>query len=75
MSLLRIDSVPTVKGESSDEVLDFTKSSFKEAKVVAPDNILDRAHRIGLSYADRRTNKKCKSSLCDLPHSDTRFII
>ena len=58
---LRIDGVPTVKDESSDDVLDFTKSLFKEAKVAVPDNVLDRAHRIGPSYTDRIKNKKCKS--------------
>ena len=55
---LRIDGVPTVKDESSDDVLDFTKSLFNEAKVAVPDNVLDRAHRIGPSYTDRITNKK-----------------
>ena len=58
---LRIDGVPTVKNESSDDVLEFTKSLFKEAKIEVPDNVLDRAHRIGPSYTDRITSKKCKS--------------
>ena len=58
---LRIDGVCTVKNESSDDVLEFTKSLFKEAKVAAPDNVLDRAHRIASSYTDRITSKKCKS--------------
>ena len=58
---LRIDGVPTVKGESSDNVFEFTKSLFKEAKVAVPGNVLDRAHRIGPSYTDRITSKKCKS--------------
>ena len=58
---LRIDSVPTVQIESSDDVLEFTKSLFKEAKVAVPDNVLDRAHIIGSSYMDRVTNKKWKS--------------
>ena len=57
---LRIDSVPTVKDESSDNVLEFINSLFKEAKVADPD-VLDRAHRIGPSYTDRITSKKCKS--------------
>ena len=58
---LRIDGVPTVKNESSDDVLEFTKSLFKEAKIEVPDIVLDRAHRIGPSYTDRITSKKCKS--------------
>ena len=58
---LRIDGVPRVKYESSDDVLEFTKSLFKEAKDAVPDNVLDRAHIIGSSYMDRVTNKKWKS--------------
>ena len=58
---LRIDGVPTVKNESSDDVLEFTKSLFKEAKVAVSDNVLDRAHRIMPSYTDRITSKICKS--------------
>ena len=39
----------------------WSKSLFKEAKVAVPDTVLDRAHRIGLSYTDKITSKKCKS--------------
>ena len=53
--------MPTVKDESSDDVLDFTKPLFKEAKVAVLDIVLDRAYRIGPSYMDTITNKKCKS--------------
>ena len=42
--------MPTVKDESSDDLLEFTKSLFNEAKVAVPDNVLDRPHRIGPSY-------------------------
>ena len=58
---LCIDGVTAVKDESSDDVLEFTNSLFKEAKVSALDNVLDRAHRIGPNYTDRITSKKCKS--------------
>ena len=58
---LRIDGVPTVKNESSDDILEFTKSLFKEAKVAVPNIVLDLANRIGPSYTDRITSKKCKS--------------
>ena len=51
----------TVQNESIDDVPEFTKSLFKEAKVAVPDNVLDRAHRIVPSYTDRITNKKCQS--------------
>ena len=60
---LRIDGVPTVKDELSDDVLHFTKSRFKEVKVAVPDNVLVRVHRIGHSYPDRITNKNVKASL------------
>ena len=53
--------MPTVKDESSNDVLEFTKSLFKEAKVADPDNVLNRAHGIGPSYTNRITSKKCKS--------------
>ena len=55
---LGIDGGPTVKNESSDHILDFTKSLFKEAKVEVSDNVLGRAHRIGPSHTDRITSKK-----------------
>ena len=58
---LGIDSVPTVKDESSDDVLEFTKSLFKEAKVAVPYTVLDHGHRTGPSYTDRITSKKSKS--------------
>ena len=61
------------KNESSDDVLEFTKSLLKEAKVAVPDIVLDRAHRIGPSYTDRMTSKKCKASLSDLLDFDTRL--
>ena len=55
---LGIDGGHTVKNESSDHILDFTKSLFKEAKVEVSDNVLGRAHRIGPSHTDRITSKK-----------------
>ena len=68
---LRIDSVPAVKDELSDDLLEFTKSVFKETKVAVPDNVLDRAHRVGPSYTDRITSKNAKASLSDLLHFNT----
>ena len=58
---LHINSVPTVQNESSDDILEFAKSLFQEAKVAVPDNVSDRNHRTGPSYTDRITSKKCKS--------------
>ena len=70
---IRIDGVPTVKYESSDDVLELTKSLFKEARVAVPDTVLDCAHRTGPSYADRITSKNAKASLSDLLHFNTGF--
>ena len=41
--------------------MNLTKTLFKEAKVSVPENVLDRAHRIGPIYTDRGSRKKCKS--------------
>lgn len=60
---LRIAGVPAVSSESSDDVMNFTKKLFKEAKVSVLENVLDRAHRIGPIYTDRVRKKKCKSIL------------
>ena len=49
---LRVDGIPAVSNESSDDVMNLTKSLFKEAKVSVSENVLDCAHRIGPIYAD-----------------------
>ena len=38
--------MPTVKDESNDDVLEFTKSLLKEGNVAVSHTVLDRAHRI-----------------------------
>ena len=38
---LRIDSVSTKTNESSDDVLDFVNSLFREAKVDIPESVID----------------------------------
>ena len=58
---LRVDGIPAVSNESSDDVMNLTKSLFKEAKASIPENVLDRAHTIGPIYTDRVSQKKCKS--------------
>ena len=55
---LRVDGIPAVSNESSDDVMNLTKSLFKEAKVSVLENVLDRAHRIGPIYTDRVSRKK-----------------
>ena len=72
---LRIDDVPTVRNESSNNVLEFTKSLFKEAKVAVPNNVLDCAHRIGPSYTDRISNKKMQKHNCEIYYISTQEFI
>ena len=60
---LRINGVPTVKDEPSDDVPEFANTLFKEAKVAVPDNVLYCASRIGPSYMDRIASKNAKASL------------
>ena len=45
------------QNESSDDVMNFMESLFKEAKVSALENLLDHAHRIGPIYTNRVSNK------------------
>ena len=58
---IRIDGVPTVDNETSDEMLDKAKSLIKETSCDIPDVVIDRAHRIGQDYNDRKRNACCKS--------------
>ena len=57
---LRVDGIPAVSNESSDDMMNLTKSLFKEAKVSVPENVLDRAHRIGPIHTDRVSKKSVK---------------
>ena len=57
---LRVDSIPAVSNESSDDVMNLTKSLFKKAKVSVPEMVSDRAHRIGPIYTDRVSQKSVK---------------
>ena len=58
---LRIDGVPSTDKESSDEVLEKVKSLASESECDIPDVVIDRAHRIGKEYRDKRSNLSCKS--------------
>ena len=49
--------MPTIKDELRDDVLDFTKSMFKEGKVSLPDIVVDLAYRNGPTYTERIKNK------------------
>lgn len=44
---LRIDGIEIEEDESGEKCLKKVKSVFKELKVSVPDNVIDRAHRIG----------------------------
>ena len=51
---VRIDGVPTVDNETSDEVLDKEKSLIKETSCDIPGIVTDRAHQIGKGYNDKK---------------------
>ena len=57
---LRVDGIPTISNESSDDVMNLTKSLFKEVKVSVPENVSDGAHRIGPIYTNRINQKSAK---------------
>ena len=44
---IRINGIPTVENETSDEVLEKVKSLIKETSCDIPDIVPDRAHQIG----------------------------
>ena len=58
---LRIDGIPTEKKVSSENVLDKVPEMWTEAGVDIPNEVVDRAHRIGPSYTDKNLNVECKS--------------
>ena len=58
---LRVDGIPAVSNESSDDVMNLTELLFKEAKGFVPENVLDHANRIGPIYTDRVSQKMCKN--------------
>ena len=59
---LRIDSVPKQNNEKAEDVFKFVKGLIEEV----PDLeiikvVIDRAHRIGPDYTDKKRRKVCKS--------------
>ena len=58
---LRIEGIPSVENESSDDVLGRVKSLFTESGSEIPEVVTDRAHRIGWGYKDKTRNVPCKS--------------
>ena len=58
---IRIDGVPTVDNETSDEVPDKVKSLINETSCDIPDVVIDRVRQIGKGYNDKKANVRCKS--------------
>ena len=50
---LRIEGVPSVENESSDDVLGKVKSLITESGCEIPDVVIDIANRIGRGYNDK----------------------
>ena len=58
---VRIDGVPEITNETNEQVFEYVTGKIKETGEDIPNVVIDRAHRIGKSYDDRISNKKCKS--------------
>ena len=58
---LRIEGVPSAEKEISEEVLEKVKCLVSESGCDIPDAVIDRAHRIGKGYTDKKSNLSCKS--------------
>ena len=58
---LRIEGVPSAEKEASEEVLVKVKCLVSESGCDIPDVVIDRAHRIGKGYTDKKSNLSCKS--------------
>ena len=59
---LRIDSVPKQNTEKAEEVFKFVKGLIEKlSDLEIPEVLIDRAHRIGPDYTDKKTQKVCKS--------------
>ena len=56
---LTIDRIPTKKKESSENVLHKVTEMWTESGANIPNEVVDRAHRIGPSYTEK--NVECKS--------------
>ena len=55
---LRIDSVPNQNNEKAEDVFKFVKSLIKEVPdLEIPEVVIDRAHRIGPDYIDKKSRK------------------
>ena len=64
----RIEGVPSADHETSEEVLEKVKCLVSESGCNIPDAVIDRAHRIGKGYTDKKSNLSCKSSFTTFHH-------
>ena len=58
---LRIEGVPSVENEGSDDVLGKVKFLITESGSEIPDVVIDRPHQFGRGYKDKTRNVPCKS--------------
>ena len=58
--------------ESSEAVVKIVKTFLQEAEVTAPDNVIDRAHRIGRTFT--KNGKKYRSILVKSNNFRTRSL-
>ena len=67
---LRIDSVPKQNNEKAEDAFKFVKGLIEEVPdLEIPEVLIDRAHRIGLDYTDKKRRKCVSLSLFDLQRS------
>ena len=60
-SCIRIDGIPEVSNESSEDVFNSIVDMFVRVGIEDIEQNIDRAHRIGKSYHHKKSKKKCKS--------------
>ena len=58
---LRIEGVPSAEKETSEEVLEKVKCLVSESGCDITDVVIDRAHRIGKGYTDKKSYLSCNS--------------
>ena len=58
---LRIEGIPTKVDEKSDEVLQKVFDLITESETDIPNDVVDRAHRIGKPYQDSHSEIMCQS--------------
>ena len=62
VTIVRIDSVPKQNNEKVEDVFKFVKGLIEEVpELEIPEVVIDRAHRIGPDYTEKKTQKVCKS--------------